>query len=108
MSDYDLPCGHSEKYAIFGGDDGCLACSAERVARERDAALARLAEAEGDAALGRIAIKFVDRAGDVCEVDPADRICREFHAAMSAEVERQFRVRMQRDADSATHREGEA
>lgn len=45
MSDHDLPCGHSAKYAIFGGDNGCLACSAERLASERDALVARLAEA---------------------------------------------------------------
>ena len=74
-------------------------------AAEMDAAWdereARLAEAERDAALGRIAMRFVDRAGDYCDVDPAERICDEFSKAMGDEVERQFRERMQRDADSA-------
>ena len=69
---------------------------------ENDALKARLAEAERDAALGRIAIKFVDRAGDYCAVDPPELICSEFHAAMAAEVERQFQERMQRDATALT------
>lgn len=34
---HDLPCGHSAKYAIFGGDNGCLGCTAERIGKERDA-----------------------------------------------------------------------
>lgn len=71
--------------------------------RER-VAKTRLAEAERDAALGRIAIKFVDRAGDYCDVDPAERICDEFSKAMGDEVERQQVARgfpPTRTADSA-------
>lgn len=73
------------------------------------AARSRLAKAEDDAALGRIALRFVDRAGDYCGVDPAERICDEFHAAMATEVERQrhdrgvFALR----TDSATVTTGE-
>lgn len=69
---------------------------------ELESLRSRLAEAERDAALGRIAIKFVDRAGDYCAVDPPGLICSEFHAAMAAEVERQFQERMQRDATAST------
>ena len=40
-----------------------------------------------DAALGRVAIGFVDRAGDVHPgIDDADTICAEFHVAMSQEL----------------------
>ena len=35
-----------------------------------------------DAELGRTAMRFVDRAGDVAECDPAERICAEFNKAM--------------------------
>lgn len=41
---------------------------------------------EEDAALGRIAMKFVDRAGDYCDIDPAERICDEFYKAMAYAV----------------------
>lgn len=42
-----------------------------------------------DAELGRVAMQFVDRAGDVHPgVDDAEAICAEFHAAMSAVIER--------------------
>lgn len=42
-----------------------------------------------DAELGRAAMRFVDRAGDVHPgVDDAETICAEFHAAMSAVIER--------------------
>ena len=41
-----------------------------------------------DAELGRIAMRFVDRAGDVHPgIDDADRICREFHKAMSDAID---------------------
>ena len=40
-----------------------------------------------DAELGRVAMRFVDRAGDVHPgIDDADRICREFYEAMSAVI----------------------
>ncbi|MDR6768663.1 hypothetical protein J2W88_003967 [Acidovorax delafieldii] len=42
-----------------------------------------------DAELGRTAMRFVDRAGDVHpDIDDAETICTEFHAAMSAVIER--------------------
>lgn len=42
-----------------------------------------------DAELGRVAMGFVDRAGDVRPgIDDAETICAEFHAAMSAVIER--------------------
>lgn len=42
-----------------------------------------------DAELGRAAMRFVDRAGDVHPgVDDAETICAEFHAAMSAVIDR--------------------
>ena len=43
----------------------------------------RLAEATE---LADTAMRFVDRAGDVCDIDPAERICAEFHKAMSEVV----------------------
>jgi len=52
-----------------------------------------LEEAKRDAELGRVAMQFVDRAGDVCEQDPAERICEEFYIAMAATVELQRRAR---------------
>jgi hypothetical protein len=41
-----------------------------------------------DAILGRVAMRFVDRAGDVHPgIDDAETICAEFHAAMSAALQ---------------------
>lgn len=45
-----------------------------------------VAEAEFDRELADTAMRFVDRAGDTCETDTAERICAEFHKAMSAVV----------------------
>lgn len=45
------------------------------------------------AELGRIAMKFVDRAGDVCEDDPAEHICAEFYNAMANAVDRHREAR---------------
>jgi hypothetical protein len=42
-----------------------------------------------DAKLGRIAMRFVDRAGDTCPEDPAEKICAEFYAAMCAALDAQ-------------------
>ena len=47
----------------------------------------RIAELERDAVLGRIAMRFVDRAGDVHPgIDDAKTICAEFYDAMSCAV----------------------
>lgn len=55
---------------------------------QRDAENATYRE-RWDAELGRTAMKFVDRAGDVHPgVDDAEAVCAEFHAAMSAVIER--------------------
>jgi hypothetical protein len=43
-------------------------------------------------------MRFVDRAGDYCDVDPAERICDEFYKAMGEEVDRQWKERIRRDA----------
>ena len=44
---------------------------------------AHIAELEKDAAFGRVAMRFVDRAGDVHPgIDDAETICAEFSAAM--------------------------
>ena len=43
-----------------------------------------------EAELGNIAMRFVDRAGDIADCDPAERICSEFHAAMSDAVDRLY------------------
>lgn len=41
-----------------------------------------------DAALGNVAMRFVDRAGDVHPgIDDAETICSEFHNAMAAELD---------------------
>ena len=46
-------------------------------------------KAKWDAELGRTAMKFVDRAGDVHPgIDGADRICAEFYKAMCETIER--------------------
>ena len=74
--------------------------------RDRRALLAHLAEAERDAALGRIAIRYVDRAGDYCEQDPAERICDEFSKAMHDEVERQWQARVAQDAATSVSGSG--
>ena len=48
-----------------------------------DALQARIAELEKDAAYGRVAWRFVDRANDVHPgIDDAETICAEFSAAM--------------------------
>lgn len=42
-----------------------------------------------DAALGRVAMRFFDRAGDVHPgIDDAETICADFHAAMEAELDK--------------------
>lgn len=52
-----------------------------------------------DAELGRTAMRFVDRAGDVHPgIDDADQICREFHEAMSAVINQMPHVQMMRSA----------
>jgi hypothetical protein len=58
---------------------------------------------EKDAALGKVAMRFVDRAGDVHPgIDDADTICAEFYTAMSAECVRQFPMpRPVRSAENA-------
>ena len=54
-----------------------------------DAELQQLWQIQWDAELGRTAMRFVDRAGDVHPgIDDAETICAEFHAAMSAVIER--------------------
>jgi hypothetical protein len=42
---------------------------------------------QADAELGRIAMRFVDRAGDVADCDPAERICAEFYKAMGDAID---------------------
>lgn len=50
-----------------------------------------------DAELARVAMRFVDRAGDVHPgIDDAERICQEFYEAMSAVINRMPRVQMTR------------
>lgn len=49
----------------------------------------RAYDAYWDAELGRTAMRFVDRAGDVHPgIDDAERICAEFYAAMCAVIDR--------------------
>ena len=53
--------------------------------KAQDAEIAALRE---DAALGKIAMRFVDRAGDVHPgIDDAETICADFYAAMIKELE---------------------
>lgn len=80
----------SELAAIAERDKVSLA--AFQTAQDRRALLAYVRELERDAEIGRIALRFVDRAGDTCEQDPAERICAEFNVAVSAAVELQRRV----------------
>ena len=66
-------------------DEVCvLASEADALIDAKDAEIAGL---RLDAELGRVAMQFVDRAGDVCKEDPAERICDEFNIAMAATVE---------------------
>lgn len=95
--------------AKLNSNHDALAAKVERLERELATNLAReqatvtqLAEATGryvnaerecealrvDAELGRIAMKFVDRAGDHCKEDPAERICDEFNKAIGEAVTR--------------------
>ena len=54
-----------------------------------DTLQARIAELEKDAAFGRVAMRFVDRAGDVHPgIDDAETICAEFSAAMHLAMEK--------------------
>ena len=46
-------------------------------------------ELRKDALFGRVAMRFVDRAGDYCKEDPAEKICDEFNAAIHAAMEQQ-------------------
>lgn len=46
-----------------------------------------------DAELGQCAMRFVDRAGDYCKEDPAERICDQFSAAMADIVDRHGAMR---------------
>lgn len=46
-----------------------------------------------DVELGKVAMRFVDRAGDVADCDPAERICAEFYAAASEVCDREFKKR---------------
>lgn len=60
-----------------------------------------------DAELGRTAMRFVDRAGDVHPgIDDADQICREFHEAMSAVINQMPHVQMMRAAAPENPAEG--
>ncbi|MFA5899412.1 MAG: hypothetical protein WC829_09910 [Hyphomicrobium sp.] len=52
----------------------------------RAALLAEVERVSKNAQLGRIAMRFVDRAGDYCDIDPAERICDQFYKAMSDQV----------------------
>ena len=69
----------------------------ELLERENADLKARLSQAQAvptinevwDARLGRVAMRFVDRAGDVHPgIDDAETICKQFHEAMMAEIER--------------------
>ncbi len=52
-----------------------------------DALTAENAALKADAELGKIAMRFVDRAGDWCEADPAEIICAEFNDSMRAAID---------------------
>jgi len=41
-----------------------------------------------DAELAKVALRFVDRAGDHCKEDPAEKICDEFSAAASDVIDK--------------------
>ena len=56
-----------------------LTAALQAMTAERD-------ELRADAELGRIAMKFVDRAGDYCDIDPAERICDQFYKAIADQV----------------------
>ena len=59
---------------------------------DKDAEIAALRE---DAALGKIAMRFVDRAGDVHPgIDDAETICADFYVAMMKELEPVFASRL--------------
>jgi hypothetical protein len=67
-----------------------ITCSIDETTKARTALAERIEALEKDAALGNIAMKFVDRAGDVADCDPAERICAEFYKAMADEVEKHW------------------
>ena len=58
--------------------------------------------AQGDAELGRTAMRFVDRAGDVHPgIDDAETICAEFYKAMSDVIEKMPHVQRMQPSMSA-------
>ena len=58
------------------------------------------------AELGRIAMRFVDRAGDVHPgIDDAERICREFHQAMADAIDARFEGRALQPEEGQAHEE---
>lgn len=61
--------------------------------QEIDALRARLVEVEKDAELGKTAMRFVDRAGDVHPgIDDAETICADFYKAMVATLEKNLSI----------------
>ncbi|MGJ8491118.1 hypothetical protein ACSFB2_12890, partial [Glaesserella parasuis] len=72
-----------------------LLALAERALELQDvSAVIKECSDESFAELGRIAMRFVDRAGDVHPgIDDAERICREFYEAMSVAIDARFEGR---------------
>ena len=70
-------CAYAEDMVDYAGKLRDLAAA---VTAERDAM-------REDAELGQIAMRFVDRAGDVCDSDPAEKICQEFYEAIGAAID---------------------
>ena len=53
-------------------------------------------ELSTDAEFGRIAIRFVDRAGDIHPgIDDAETICADFHKAMSEPIDKRYKLWLQ-------------
>jgi hypothetical protein len=76
-------------------DDGVELFTADQMRAYVDTARAPADSVLEDAELGRIAMCFVDRAGDPHPgIDDAETICREFYAAMSAVLDPRFQRRM--------------
>jgi hypothetical protein len=67
--------------ASDSGDVGFATCTP---LFERAALVELTDDQKIDIELGKVAMRFVDRAGDPADCDPAERICAEFHAAVSA------------------------
>jgi hypothetical protein len=77
--------------------DGFNVAYAQHRSGEVDRLTAELAEARMDAALGDLVWRFIDRMSDVCEMDTADMILRDFVASAQPIIDQAIAAEAGRD-----------